>query len=485
MLNRKSGGDSALVSTFSKAHLKSSGGIFSESRFGNGEAFVIKHFAGSVEYVVEGFLDKNNCSLQEDLMEVLRVSSKPFIREIFQLDEEDVEGGDVQGGGLMAKVKTRIKRMSSGGQHKKPNRLASTNTVSDQFKEQLDILLDSLRQTRTHYVKCIKPNTTKSPGEFDAPLVMQQLQCNGIMELVRIKRQGYPTHSEFMDFYKVFQFLAHGRKWVGPGECTVEQAKEYTSEIAAFALPSSMYQVGHNMIFLRDGFEVMMRDAKIRMLSMLTTRIQSAYRCSRGRRAFLALRRKVLLVQCFQRKRACARRYALVLKHVVAIQKVIRMFLCQKQFKRSVKAATLIQTQTRRFLAQRRLLRFKNSALLMSSLIRMHIQRTTYSRQRAGILTLQCAVRCRLARKRRQARKALMVAQLARQTRDRGMRELRASILILAFFRSIGRCGGRDKARGRVAPPISTKGVVVKSLCARYIKTLRQRTAAAGQQKSS
>ena len=476
MLNRKAGSEKGLVAAFSKAHLKAAEGLYSEGRFGAGESFVIRHFAGAVEYSVDGFLDKNNSSLQEDLMDLLRASSKPFVREIFQLDEDEDDGvNDGGGGGLMSNVKSTLRRMSSGGKHKKPNKLAATNTVSCQFREQLDALLDSLRHTRTHYVKCVKPNATKSPRVFDAPLVMQQLRCNGIMELVRIKRQGYPTHSEFVDFYSVFQFFAVGKQWVPPAECSPAEAKSYASAIAADALPSHMYQVGHHMIFLRNGFEVMMRDAKLRVLDARATLLQAAFRRYRDQSAYQKVLRKVVLLQCWFRCAFWNRKYSQMLRGAVVLQKHVRGFLCRRSLMRKAQAASVIQRQVRRVSVRSAYLRMKTSAIAIASVMRMHKARTVYARHRSHLVTLQCAFRLCRARQLLQHKKRVYATELVRRKKERDMRELRASILISAFFRSIKRQGGRERAKGQVSAPVSSKGLVVKSLCKRYINILQQR----------
>lgn len=55
---------------------------FSKPRFG-GSSFIIKHFADSVEYQVDGFLDKNRDSVMEEQINVLKMSevNKTFLRQ--------------------------------------------------------------------------------------------------------------------------------------------------------------------------------------------------------------------------------------------------------------------------------------------------------------------------------------------------------------------------------------------------------------------
>lgn len=58
---------------------------------------------------------------------------------------------------------------------------------------QLFQLVQRLGNTRSHFIRCIKPNNSHSPGIYDQQLVLQQLKCCGVLEVVRISRSGFPT----------------------------------------------------------------------------------------------------------------------------------------------------------------------------------------------------------------------------------------------------------------------------------------------------
>ena len=65
---------------------------------------------------------------------------------------------------------------------------------------QLGSLMRTIRSTRVHYVRCIKPNRAKSSSTFDRLLAAEQLRCAGVVEAIRISRSGYPqrmAHAEF------------------------------------------------------------------------------------------------------------------------------------------------------------------------------------------------------------------------------------------------------------------------------------------------
>lgn len=70
---------------------------------------------------------------------------------------------------------------------------------------QLYKLMQRLESTEPHFIRCIKPNALQLPNIFEQELVLQQLRCCGVLEVVRISRSGYPTrhsHDEFASRYR-------------------------------------------------------------------------------------------------------------------------------------------------------------------------------------------------------------------------------------------------------------------------------------------
>ena len=51
-----------------------------------------------------------------------------------------------------------------------------------------------------HFVRCIKPNNEKVPGHFDKEKVLTQLQYTGVLETIRIRRQGFSHRVPFKEF---------------------------------------------------------------------------------------------------------------------------------------------------------------------------------------------------------------------------------------------------------------------------------------------
>merc|ERR1712121_574504 len=72
-------------------------------------------------------------------------------------------------------------------------------TISAGHRESLAKLVTNLESTHPHFVRCIIPNEMKQSGLMDAPLVMHQLTCNGVLEGIRICQLGLPNKVVFSD----------------------------------------------------------------------------------------------------------------------------------------------------------------------------------------------------------------------------------------------------------------------------------------------
>lgn len=495
MLNRKPD-DSALVASFTK---QISNPCFEKSRFGT-ENFIVKHFAGTVEYCATGFILKNNDSLHEDLVNVLRGSNNNFLLHMTQLANKTAHG-DGYVPPLPQYIRTSLSRIvedstalvekDEKGIGNKMKRMAATNTVSHQFCAQLDSLMYTLRNTKTHYIKCIKPNSVKQPGVFAAPEVMHQLRCNGVLEVVRIKREGYPIHYSFNHFYETYALLSFGKNWRAPSDCSAEEAKEIVSRLAATALSPDTYQLGTHMIFLKVKYADEVKLAMKRMYDRIATVVQSKYRGYAQRTKYLRFRHRVVIVQrecrkCIYMKKymhakACVlklqtvyrchsqrEKYITVLRSIALLQRAVRGWRSRSIAESRRASVITIQCFVRRFRAVAVLCKLRIAArtklqLRVSSLYRMTVLRRRYqsyvravtviassyrchlamrvlaNAQHAAII-IQTACRKRLAKKEfRKRQRAACAArwQAIRNAKLRKLKEMKSAVIIQIFFRRV------------------------------------------------
>jgi myosin-5 len=135
--------------------------VYKMPKFANA-AFTIAHYALDVTYQVEGFLEKNRDTVPEEHLTLLTSSSNPFLREVLDTALHRAEPADPPSpNGAVSKVpdpgRTSLAGTTGRGTSvKKP-------TLGSIFKGSLGTLMDMLRMTNVHYIRCVSflSNTRK------------------------------------------------------------------------------------------------------------------------------------------------------------------------------------------------------------------------------------------------------------------------------------------------------------------------------------
>lgn len=177
--------------------------------------FILTHYAGDVEYNIDGWLSKNKDPLHDNLLRVLSSSSNELIHTFF--DESD----KIRGG--------------------------SFRTASSRHREQLVSLLDQLSSTNPHFARCIIPNNKKKSKDFDRKLILDQLRCNGVLEGIRIAREGYPNRIFFKEFFQRYKILSEDFA-VSPNS-----KKNCEFLLSTLHLDPSFFKVGSTKLFFKAG----------------------------------------------------------------------------------------------------------------------------------------------------------------------------------------------------------------------------------------
>uniref|UniRef100_A0A9J7ZBZ0 Uncharacterized protein n=1 Tax=Cyprinus carpio carpio TaxID=630221 RepID=A0A9J7ZBZ0_CYPCA len=132
--------------------------------------FTIVHYAGKVQYNASGFLEKNRDTIPANIRELFINSVTPLLSVLFlQVADDNFNSTRKQ-------------------------------SVGAQFKHSLAVLMEKMFAAGPHFVRCIKPNRSKQPDQLDSKLVMDQLRYNGLMETIRIRRDGFSWRPAFKEF---------------------------------------------------------------------------------------------------------------------------------------------------------------------------------------------------------------------------------------------------------------------------------------------
>merc|ERR1719265_1216468 len=103
-------------------------------------------------YEAAGFLEKNMEKMPGGLAGLLCGSKRPLLRNL----------GD-------AMEASAINANSTTGGRRKVRSTVST------FRASLRAMTSKINAAERHYIRCVKPNSEKVAGNFDAPMVREQL----------------------------------------------------------------------------------------------------------------------------------------------------------------------------------------------------------------------------------------------------------------------------------------------------------------------
>ncbi|KAH3748163.1 myosin heavy chain, striated muscle-like [Dreissena polymorpha] len=225
-------------------------GKVNKSRKGGGNAhFELGHYAGAVPYNISNWLEKNKDPLNETVVGILSESKEPLVGQLFELPKEP-EGG---GGG------------------KKKGKSSAFQTISALHRESLNKLMKNLYNTHPHFVRCIIPNEVKTPGLIDAALVLNQLQCNGVLEGIRICRKGFPSRVLYAEFKQRYSILAPNAIPSGFVDGKVVTEKILT----AIQIDPNEYKIGNTKVFFKAGVLGNLEDIRDERLSKTVSLFQA------------------------------------------------------------------------------------------------------------------------------------------------------------------------------------------------------------------
>ncbi|XP_054249730.1 myosin heavy chain, skeletal muscle, adult isoform X2 [Indicator indicator] len=224
---------------------------------GKAEAhFSLVHYAGTVDYNITGWLEKNKDPLNETVIGLYQKSSVKTLALLFA----NYGGADADAGGG-----------KKGGKKKG----SSFQTVSALFRENLNKLMTNLRSTHPHFVRCIIPNETKTPGAMEHELVLHQLRCNGVLEGIRICRKGFPSRVLYADFKQRYRVL--NASAIPEGQF-MDSKKASEMLLGSIDVDHTQYRFGHTKVFFKAGLLGLLEEMRDDKLAEIITRTQARCR---------------------------------------------------------------------------------------------------------------------------------------------------------------------------------------------------------------
>uniref|UniRef100_A0AAY4ABX2 Myosin heavy chain, fast skeletal muscle-like n=1 Tax=Denticeps clupeoides TaxID=299321 RepID=A0AAY4ABX2_9TELE len=229
--------------------------------------FSLVHYAGTVDYNIMGWLDKNKDPLNDSVVQLYQKSANKLLAFLYASHASaEAEGGGGKKGGK-----------KKGG---------SFQTVSALFRENLGKLMTNLRSTHPHFVRCLIPNESKTPGLMENFLVIHQLRCNGVLEGIRICRKGFPSRILYGDFKQRYKVLNAS---VIPEGQFIDNKKASEKLLGSIDVDHSQYKFGHTKVFFKAGLLGTLEEMRDEKLAELVTMTQALCRGFLMRREFVKM----------------------------------------------------------------------------------------------------------------------------------------------------------------------------------------------------
>ncbi|NP_990808.2 myosin-9 isoform X1 [Gallus gallus] len=247
--------------------------------------FCIIHYAGKVDYKADEWLMKNMDPLNDNIATLLHQSSDKFVSELWK-DVDRIVGLDQVAG---------MSETALPGAFK--TRKGMFRTVGQLYKEQLAKLMATLRNTNPNFVRCIIPNHEKKAGKLDPHLVLDQLRCNGVLEGIRICRQGFPNRVVFQEFRQRYEILTPNA--IPKGFMDGKQA--CVLMIKALELDSNLYRIGQSKVFFRAGVLAHLEEERDLKITDVIIGFQACCRGYLARKAFAKRQQQLTAMKVLQR----------------------------------------------------------------------------------------------------------------------------------------------------------------------------------------
>ncbi|KAJ8272375.1 hypothetical protein COCON_G00112340 [Conger conger] len=235
------------------------------------QGFIIHHYAGKVSYDAEGFCERNRDVLFTDLIELMQSSEIPFIRALFPEN-------------LNADKKGR------------------PSTAGSKIKRQANDLVGTLMKCTPHYIRCIKPNETKKPRDWEESRVKHQVEYLGLKENIRVRRAGYAYRRVFRKFLNRYAILTKESwpTWRG------EEKQGVLHLLRSVNMEQDQYQLGHSKLFIKAPESLfLLEETRERKFDGYARAIQRAWRKYVARKKYVQMREQAsdLLVNRKERRK--------------------------------------------------------------------------------------------------------------------------------------------------------------------------------------
>jgi myosin heavy subunit len=341
---------------------------FANNKLHNRSEFEVQHFAGPVVYDAHTFVERNMDKLPEGIGEIAAKSTNTLIKAEFERVES--ETGPTT-------------RRAAMKRHK---------FVFQKFQAQLRSLMLAMENSKTRYIRCIKPNSEFAPRKTDHLGTLHQLECSGLMTAIAMTREGYPDKLSYAIFGDRFACLMRAKEFKNIRGMEPQQKVEV---ILSKLLKPRLIQCGKTRVYFKSGAKEQLEVLRLEYFHKTAVAIQSAVRRSQAMDSFSKSMKVTIFLQkswrmtieknLFRRKILSATRLSATMRRHLLILGVERM--------RQESAATKIQSQFRTQHSVGELRRTKRAAASIQKSVRKAQAVHYFASSRLAIVKLQSVMR--------------------------------------------------------------------------------------------
>ncbi|CAG9318607.1 unnamed protein product [Blepharisma stoltei] len=298
--------------------------------------FGISHYAGNVFYNVNGFCEKNKDTLNPEIIKAVDLSECELLRLIF--------------------TEPKVKKSRGKKDGSTPGTL-NAPTIATQFKGQLHDLMKALSAATPSYIRCIKPNSHKSPKEFDSVDVERQLRCAGMLESIRIRKAGYSVRRSIQEFVGKYWILAPSIK--KQSMSNMAQCKELFGVLMKNPSLRNMLdpdkklcQIGITKVFMKDELRQAIDVEYAKAAHGHAVRIQALFRGHKQKKKYQFLYVCVLCLQKNIRNFLWRRKLGRKIEAKKKLKRWIASLTCKERKNRMIRAVEIIERGVRRALCR-------------------------------------------------------------------------------------------------------------------------------------
>jgi myosin-15 len=159
---------------------------------------------------------------------------------------------------------------------------------------------------------------------FDLPVVLEQLRYTGMLETIRIRKNGYPVRMKFHHFIERYRCLLTRRERRNLARSPNPPGPDICRIVLDRHAQSDQFQLGTSKVFMREALEQQIERKRLDQMREAAVKIQRAVRTYQLRKDFLTQRRSVVVIQAWVRRHQARKRFNTIRRGVVLAQAQFR-----------------------------------------------------------------------------------------------------------------------------------------------------------------